>query len=186
MLRILENENEIKKAQENFERALKTKSNKRIPVKIGYRGGYEEGKVYYSDKYDIWFYFGGPIEGEGKNKRKRFWSVFGAEEPKPNSNVSIIVEINSPVKGIYRRIGGAFAKDDEENIWLLHRGKIGGGRKRIGKSLFMKNYSGQLQAVADGDQENDLAIIGQMDDSNFPSKIADFVREVERIKELVD
>jgi len=33
-----------------------------------------------------------------------------------------------------RTIAGAFASDDEGNIYLVHRGRIGGGKKGIGRT----------------------------------------------------
>jgi hypothetical protein len=187
MLKLLESQNEIESAQKIFESILEKFSDERIPVKIGFRGGNEEAEVFYSSKLDIWFYFGGPIESSGKNKRERYWNVFGIGKPKQNSNVPIVVEINSPIEGIYRRVGGAFAKDDKGNIFLLHRGKIGGGREGIGPSLFYKYYDGEKDFVKEGEKisERELAIVGSLNSADFPEKVKSFIQKVDGIKNKI-
>ena len=92
----------------------------------------------------------------------------------------IVCEINPPLEGLDKRVQGAFARDNDR-IWLLYRGKIGGGRPGIGRRLFFENYLKEIKDIA-GDR---FAIIGDTHSSDFVSHVRDFIREVERIKGLV-
>ena len=184
MLNVIEDKVGIQDAHNLIESVFEKLNAEKIPVKVVYRPGSVKCKVSYSKKYDMWFYFGGTTKGRGKNKRERYWNVFGIGKPKENSRVRILVEINPPVKGIYRRVAGAFAKGSNDNIFLLHRGIIGGGRKGIGPKLFFKRYVGEKAFVQDGGRMSSkaLVIIGRITSSEFPEKVKEFVYEVNRIK----
>ncbi len=179
-MKVLENKSDIEAAQKQLESILQSLTPEDIPVQIGYKGGNVRGKASYSKGHNIWFHFGGAIEGD--DGRERYWNVFGLNKPKENSNVSIVVEINSPVEGIHRSDGGAFAKDDKGKIFLLHRGKIGGGRARIGKKLFSEKYDGEWVEVEDGDKKSKLAVIGNMNSSEFVGELTEFIKSVDDIK----
>jgi hypothetical protein len=179
-MKILENKVDIEAAQKQLETVLQSLKPEDIPVQIGYKGGNVRGKASYLKEHGIWFHFGGAIEGDGG--RKRYWNVFGLDKPKEHSNVSIIVEINPPVEGIDRRDSGAFAKDDKGNIFLLQRGRIGGGKERIGKKLFSEKYDGEWAEVEDGDEKSELAVIGNISSDDFVGKLSDFVKSVDNIK----
>jgi len=181
MLKPLKNKDEIKNAQTTFENVLESIVNKKIRVKIGYKGGNVEADISYSEKYNFWFYLSDIVEG-GSGK-KRYWNVFGMGRPNERSNVSITVEINSPLKGIYRKVAGVFAKDDKGNIFLLHRGIIGGGRKGIGKRIFYEYYDGD-KVLLQEDKEP-IALIGCITDPDFPKKLKKFIEKVNEIKNLV-
>jgi len=181
MLKTLQNENEIKKAQKDLENVLKKITNKRSLVKIGYKGGSREEDVSYSKMYNMWFCLGEELEGD--SGKKRYWNVFGLNEPKEKSNNSIIVEINPPLEGIYRRVAGVFAKDNKNRIFLLHRGRIGGGRKGIGQKSFYKYYSGKKSFTQEDDKQK--ALIGCITSPDFPKRLNNFVVEVNKIKKIV-
>lgn len=138
-------------------------------------GGSYEGKVSWASKLDIWI-FSQTISGS------RYWNAFGIGKPSKGSNVSIICEINFPLSSIDRRIGGAFAKDNSGSIFIVHRGKIGGGRKGIGKSLFEDNYRGEWTVVEDDGVENTVALISALNSSRFVRQVSQFIHEVNRIK----
>ena len=63
-----------------------------------------------------------------------------------NQNNNIVVEINIPVipDG---RVGGVFVRQTSTGkIYLMHHGKIGGGRKGIGKTAFLNGFRKKSQA----------------------------------------
>lgn len=173
---ILTQRNEIENAQRQFVARLDQACDRQIPVKVGYQGGYEECTIRWSQTAGIWFYSG---ETEGS----RYWNPLGMSEvpPKENSMVSIVCEVNSPIEGISKRTQGAFARDENDHIWLLHRGKIGGGKPGIGRRLFFEHYQGDVKEIA-GDR---FAIIGDIGSLDFVENVRNFVQEVERIKSLV-
>ena len=69
----------------------------------------------------------------------RYWNGFGIEKPKENKYHTIICEINFPLKGINCRIAAAFAKDENDDIFVVHRGKLGGN---FSKKYFEDHYQG--------------------------------------------
>ena len=75
-------------------------------------------------------------------------------------------------------------RDSQNQIFLAHSGKVGGGRKGIGKLGFLNFYQGTLESVRwpDG-RETELIPIGQIDDKHLPEQIAHFVYEVRQFKE---
>jgi len=174
-LPILTLRNEIENAQRQFVAKLEERCNRQIRVKVGYKGGYEECVIRWSPVLCLWFNSGRIVEN-------RYWNPFGLSEaaPRENSMLSIVCEINPPVEGLNKQVQGAFMRDENGHIWLLHRGKIGGGKPGIGRKLFFENYRGETMEIA-GEK---FAVIGDIDSSDFVDHVTDFVREVERIKAL--
>ena len=70
---------------------------------------------------------------------------------------------------------------DNGEILLVHRGKIGGGRPGIGRSLFFNNYAGDVEDI----NGKRFAVIGDINSPDFVQKIEFFIKEVDRIKSLV-
>lgn len=178
MLKILDDESKIRKAQRRFVKRFKQFMGEEITVTIGYPGGHEKGKVSWIGKLGIWIY-------SKLIPRSRYWNAFGIGKPKEDSMNHIVCEINFPLADINRSIGGVFVEDGFGNIFVVHRGKIGGGRKGIGKSLFKENYRGEWISIEDGEIESTVALIGALNSSRFAKQTSQFVREVERIKGLV-
>ena len=113
----------------------------------------------------------------------RYWNAFGLSDntPKQNSLLPIVCEINPPLEGLNRRVQGAFVKTEDEQLLLVHRGKIGGGRRDIGRPLFFNNYQGQIRDI----NGRMFAIIGDISSPNLAQKVEFFMKEVDRIKSLV-
>jgi hypothetical protein len=174
-LPILTLRNEIENAQRQFVAKLEERCNRQIPAKVGYKGGYEECVIRWSQVLGLWFNSGRIVEN-------RYWNPFGLSEvaPRENSMLSIVCEINPPVEGLNKQAQGAFMRDENGHIWLLHRGKIGGGKPGIGRKLFYENYRGETMETA-GER---FAVVGDIDSSDFVDHVTSFVREVERIKAL--
>jgi hypothetical protein len=179
MLKILENKNEIRDSQALFLKSFEPYITAKIPVRVGYSGGNFPDTVLYSSRLNIWL-------STGISADNRYWNGFGIEKPKEGAMIPLTCEINFPKNGINRTIGGAFATDESGQTIVLHRGKIGGGRKGIGKNLFENAYRGKWVDALDGDTENSLALIGSLDSHRLPQYVSHFVHEVARIKRLSD
>jgi len=177
MLTIIENENEIKIAQKQFSKKLLEYCTKKIFVNVGFQGGNEERDIFWSNELDVGYSY-------EKFTGSRYWNAFGIKKPKEGSNVTLTCEINIPLKNINRKIGAAFAKDKSGEIYLIHRGKIGGGREGIGKNLFIDNYRGKWVEIEDGDHVNEVALIGSLNSTRFIYQIKNFVYEVDRVKKM--
>jgi len=176
MLKVIENEPAISRHRRHFIRVLKPLISEVVPVELGHPGASTHAKVAWSERLGIWF-FSKKISGH------RYWNAFGVGRPERGSHISITCEINFPLCGIDRRTGGAFAEDSAGQIFVVHRGKLGGGRKGVGKGLFESRYRGVWEVMNDGNEETSVAIIGVLNSPRFARQIAQFVRKIDRIKE---
>ncbi len=175
MLKILEDEAAIRRGQRQFTRSFKPFADEKITVKIGHPGASFRAGVLWSERLGIWFF-------SRKMSQDRYWNVFGIGRPKEGIDPSIACEINFPLQGIDRKTGGALAEDREGRIFVVHRGKIGGGRKGIGKTLFEDRYRGVWVRAQDGDEETTVALIGAPASSRFARKVMQFVRKIDSMK----
>lgn len=176
MLKVVADESAIRRYRQQFVRGLKDAAMETVPVKLGHPGASEKAKVAWSDNLGIWF-FSRKIPGS------RYWNGFGVGRPEGGSSIAIACEINFPLFGIDRRTGGAFAQDRAGRVFVVHRGKLGGGRKGIGKSLFENHYRGVWEIMDDDGEETTVAVIGVLQSPRFARQIALFVRKIVRIKE---
>lgn len=176
MLKVVENEPAIRKYQRQFARAFRPLSVETIPARLGHPGASEKAKVAWSESLGVWF-FSRKVAGT------RYWNAFGIGRPEGGAAIAITCEINFPLCGIDRRTGGAFAQDRAGHVFVVHRGKLGGGRKGIGKSLFEESYRGVWEIMDDGGEETPVAVIGQLNSPRLARQIAQFIRKIARIKE---
>lgn len=177
MLTVLSKRKDIREAQDRFEKSFKVHGKRTEKIKVGHQGASFPVDVSWSDSLQLWWTF--------DSEKTRYWCAFGTDEPHWGASLShsITCEINSPHSGIYRSTAGAFAVDEGDQLFVLHRGRIGGGRASIGKGMFTDNFSGTWLTVNDGGRKNDVALVGCLEDKTFPSNVAWFVHEVKRIKE---
>jgi hypothetical protein len=176
MLKVITDEAAIKRCQRKFVSSFKYLTADTIPVKLGHPGASEKAKVAWAESLGIWF-FSRKIVGS------RYWNGFGIGRPEGGTAIAITCEINFPLCGVDRRTGGAFAQDRAGRLFVVHRGKLGGGRKGIGKSLFENHYRGAWEVIDDGGEETLVAVIGILQSPRFARQIAEFVRKIARIKE---
>ncbi len=176
MLKVVENELAIRRHRRQFVRAFRPLAEETIPVKLGHLGASEKAKVVWLGRLGIWF-FSRKIAGS------RYWHAFGVGRPESGAGVAITCEINFPLCGIDRRTGGAFAEDRVGRIFVVHRGKLGGGRKGVGKSLFENHYRGVWEVMDDGGEETPIAVAGVLQSPRFARQIAQFVHKIARMKE---
>lgn len=176
MLRVLEDKDETDKAQALFISNLNKLADRTGIISVGYQGESQKLEASWSRKLNVWWI--------GETSGNRYWNAFGIGEPEWNRaySHSIICEINPPFQGINRSIAGVFARDLNGKLYLLHRGKIGGGRKGIGKTKFENEYRGAWVTVEDGSELSRLALIASFESPRFAEQVADFVHQVERIK----
>jgi len=175
MLKVIEDETAIKRCHALFVRSFKSFKDQDIQANIGHQGASTRMKVSWSSRLGLW------------NVSRRvtgnpYWNAFGLEKPERASHIPIVCEINFPLRGIDRRLGGAMAKDRSGRLFAVHRGKIGGGKKGIGKTLFEDLYRGAWAIMEDGDADTSVALIGELQSPRFALQAAHFVRKVGAIK----
>ncbi len=176
MLKVITDEAAIKRCQSKFVRSFRAVTTAALPAKLGHPGASEKAKVAWSESLGVWF-FSRKIAGS------RYWNGFGIGRPEAGGAIAITCEINFPLCGVDRRTGGAFALDRAGRLFVVHRGKLGGGRKGIGKSLFENHYRGVWEVMDDGGEETPVAVIGILQLPRFARQVAEFVRKIARIKE---
>jgi hypothetical protein len=175
MLKVIEDQLVIKKYAKRFAKKFKPFIDEEIKVKLGHQGASFPAKVLWSKNLGIWKF-------SRAIKEVRYWNAFGLEKPEVTNVLSITSEINFPWAGIDRKTGGAFAEDAWGNVFVIHRGKIGGGKKGVGKSLFEHNYRGVWSFMKDGKSVTQVAIIGALNSSRFAWQAAHFVKKIEKLK----
>ena len=178
MLKVLDDESAIKKYRRQFIKSFKPFVNEKIPVNLGHPGATVKAKVSWSDSLGIWMF-------HEKISDSRYWHAFGVGKPIGVSHIPITCEINIPLRGIDRRIGGAMATDRDGRVYVAHRGKIGGGKKGVGKSLFEDHYRGVWAIMEDGPVDTTVALIGELNSAHFVRQVTQFVRKVHRVKDII-
>ena len=145
---------------------------------VGYRGGNVEEEVTWHARAGIWSLLADRLEN-------RFWCCFGVQNPKDVESLDIAVEINPRLEGTDLRVAGAFARDAHGIVHLCHNGKIGGGRRGVGKSAFFRHYRGALTEMAYGARIVEVVDLGPISSRELPGRIGRFAKEIERVKEIV-
>jgi hypothetical protein len=74
---------------------------------------------------------------------------------------------------------------NNEEVLLLNRGKIGGGRVGMGKQLFFENYRGDFATANDDGFYKEFCVIGSINSKHIPQQLSNFIAEVHRIKNLI-
>jgi hypothetical protein len=80
-------------------------------------------------------------------------------------------------------MAGAFDVDEDGNAYLLHRGKVGGGREGIGKSSFLSTQGDYLREVIDGNRYTSVVVISPLGSERLPNHVASFASQVRAYKE---
>jgi len=175
MLKVIADQPAIKKYTRQFIRKFKPFVDEKIKVKLGHQGASSPAKVLWLKKLGIWT-FAHVI------KDVRYWNAFGIGKPQRGALLSITSEINFPWSGIDRKTGAAFAQDAWGNIFVIHRGKIGGGKKGVGKSFFEHNYRGVWSFMEDGGCITRVAVIGALNSPRLAWQTVQFVKKIEILK----
>jgi len=182
MLIAVTQKNEISKCQKILESSLKKALINREYLRIGRPGGSFENDVYYGE--GLWYSY--QFLDEDEVAIPRHWNGFGLGK-REDGNQIIVVEINPPIKDSTRQVQGLFAKSEHKSsYYLLHRGRIGGGREGIGKSAFEAWYRGLWVEVYRTDGFVDEAIlVAELESEDFIEQIKHFVEEVDQFKKEV-
>lgn len=179
MLRLISSQKETTHCQRLLKNELVSSLRVTKNLTLGHLGGNFKNKIHFGEH--LW-YSNFTIKSSNKSI-PRHWNGFGIEERKGGHQI-IVVEINPPLKGIYRRVSGAFGKDDSQNrYYLLHRGGVGGGKKGIGKESFRSWYRGSWITLYDEDEYFDEAIlVGPLGTGKLIGPLRTFVYEVANFK----
>ncbi|MGE0790094.1 MAG: hypothetical protein AB7S26_30755 [Sandaracinaceae bacterium] len=172
MLTLVTGVRQVRAATKKFRAQLAAVGN---PVRhmVGHLGHSAETRVWVLRRHG---FFWCPDDHE-----KLSWNAFGLVMPEEARVLPIVVEVNVPWEGVDRRVGGVFLEGSRGEIYLGHRGKIGGGRKGVGKTAFWERYHQQRQEVL-GD--GPVVVLGRVGSAKLPTDIATFIRTVDEIKKI--
>jgi hypothetical protein len=172
----IQNAKRIAKAQAVFEKRVQETASKSGQITFGHQGGGKESKVHFIGSLNFW------IACAESDSGNRYWNALGTGDPFKEDS-TIIAEINPPKTGVNRRVSGAFIEDSAGKTYLAHRGRVGGGRKGIGKKAFMAWYPEAIDLVNDEGQRNEMIVIGALDDENLIENLAAFTNSVSTFKD---
>lgn len=93
------------------------------------------------------------------------------------------VEINIPFESNTKAVAGFFAKDSETGAtYLMHTGRVGGGRPGIGKEAFLQWSRLKTVAVVEPDGDERTGIIVTALEGDVLGRVRRFVRTVYNFK----
>lgn len=148
---------------------------------VGFQGGNVPSEVRWLKDEGYWC----SLSETGHRDRGQHWNAFGLT-PRSTARdpLSITAEINSPRSGINRRCGGVYAQDASGTVYLLHSGKLGGGKQGIGQANFLSFLdSPNLHEVAWADGKVTQAIlIGRVDQRSIRGRVRGFLQQVQAFK----
>lgn len=133
MFSLIESKEEIAKAQRKLEATIRRDFKSKTIKNIGYPGGTTfDAKVFTDGNY--WYWSSDYDDANIPNPRRLNWFGLFRED----TDLHITVEINIAYEGRNDQIAGFFARDNDTGvIYLLHSGRIGGGTKGVGKTIFL-------------------------------------------------
>jgi hypothetical protein len=151
---------------------------------VGWPSGNRRVTVFWHEQHRFWVALSPTIN------RNHYWLGFGLQNPRKHPHtLNITCEVNPPRKGVNRRCAGILLRDSGGSIFLGHSGKVGGGRKGIGKNSFLENYRGKTQQVTwTTETKNTTAnavVLGRIDGPELSLNLAKFIVDVDSFKESV-
>ena len=198
---VIENKKEIKRVQRAFAKNMKKEATKHGELTASHQHGGLKVHAYWFKDNEFWWAYP-KTESQTKTKHSNtpnWWNAFRfldsnhqyypnrkAGEPNWGGVNGMTVQINSPISGNKWSFGGCFVKDPNNEIYIAHTGKIGGGREGIGRGLFVANYPGtqQWREVTGSRGKKQAVIISSINSHNLISNVGLFVKAVAEIKEL--
>jgi len=188
MLTIVTDRDKIARCQEKFEQNLRQSLSVCEERNVAHRGGAATLPIYTDGKGGgFWFGTKSLTEDAAHKSTKSFspkyWNAFGFQAGKKGS-LTITVEINFVHEGIDNSVGGLFAKDSRTGkYFVLHRGKVGGGRPGVGKDAFRDFYDGQYKEVKQDAGFKEVMLVAGVDDPFHA--VRRFVERVRDFKETI-
>jgi len=145
MFVLLESKSEIAIAQRTLESTLQRALPRKAVKDIGYPGGRVHSAHVHTDGR-FWFWSRDFRGRKVANLRRLNW--FGRFSE--TAGLGITVEINTPYEGRNDQAAGFFARDTDTGIiYLIHSGRVGGGKKGVGKNAFYVWSNEPVVAVVD-------------------------------------
>jgi transcriptional regulator with XRE-family HTH domain len=175
---VLDNAKDVFRARKALLKAVKESASDFGTLTLGHQGSTFIAKAYYVERYDVWTAF-------DDGSYETLWNTYGIGNPFDGRPRDMVCHLTVPSEGINRRAGAVYARDADGDLFVFHRGKIGGGRQGLGKSAFWDRAEVKSAQVQDGDRVTDMALVGRIGSKSFLRDVATFVREVKRVKDEI-
>jgi transcriptional regulator with XRE-family HTH domain len=173
---VLTRRTEVAAARKALRKLVASNASNPRMMALGHQGHTWDGKAYYIAALGMWTVFGDGEDGS------ELWNTYGLGDPFGGGSRDMVCHLSVPVEGINRRIGAVYAMNKNDDVFILHRGKIGGGREGVGKSSFFEYYDGKVVAAVDGDRITEFALVGSLNSKAFVKDLRRFVLAVKEIK----
>jgi hypothetical protein len=169
-LQLIEDSSEIKQAQVELERRLKSAWRNGGTRKIVWRPGKEDMNIHHDDQ----FYFAS--KEVTSSKSHRYWNSFGTF--KESGTLNIAVEVNIPKKN-NARVAGFFARDSLGGVHLLHDGSVGGGTPGVSRANFLE-YLGRpyVEVISRTGTVRPGVVVCSLRAHDFIKKLGSFLHQV--------
>lgn len=174
---------EIVQAQAQLDRELKDELPHLGQRNLGFRGGSKvldffsrgKGQLYYASVF---------LDGRGTTPR--YWNAFGYYNGKAHGSQTIAVEINIP-NPPSRRVAAFFARNNvTQDIFLLHDGRMGGGKEGVCRTGFLRHSQLALASIVSPTQPRQAVVVTKLGSRSLVSDIDSFARAVVAYKESVE
>ena len=178
---VIEDSKQIAKIRKMLIKTMKEAATERARLPLGHQGNtFTPGDTYYVDDYGLWTVFD---DGSGHT----YWNTYGLGNPFEGGSRNMVCHLTVPNEGINRRTGAVYARGAGDNIYIMHRGKIGGGREGLGKTAFWEyvdeHEDMKTAHVQDGDRITEMVIVTRLGTPKSTLRnIRDFVTQVRNIK----
>ncbi|HOM07497.1 MAG TPA: hypothetical protein PK836_04130 [Syntrophales bacterium] len=175
MLKIITDRRLVARCRGRFLAGLRPFWDRRVPVCIGHPGGRFPARVHWSERLGLWMCHRRTEEGQ-------IWTLLGTERPEEGAVVSITCELNVPAEGRDRRVGAAFGRDARGRVFLVHRGRLGGGQRGMGKKIFLERFRGVWTDLDEGDGVAEVAVVCCLGSRSLADQVSLFVHKVAAVK----
>lgn len=98
-------------------------------------------------------------------------------EPNSQEWMEIEVQMNFPSDQYNRMMAGAFVLDQDDKIFLAHRGKLTKGKAGLPKEKVFREFASQVITASDDTLTSQLILIGALSDKSLPRRLWDFANE---------
>lgn len=179
MLKAITNSHEIREAYEVLVNRLRGGA-KRLRRIIGWPHGSGLFTAYWHEPERFWAVLSPSMSAN------RYWLAFGVQDPRKFRTMSITCEINPPKHGADRRCAGILLRGSRGDLYLGHSGRVGGGRRGVGKRTFLAACRGKTQSIAWGEagphRTTEVVVLGKITGPDFLVNLARFIVDVDNFK----
>ena len=137
---------------------------------IGAQHGSGRSPCLWFEKYHVW--------SASWHSGDYYLNSFGIQSPMEQSHLSVALQINPAYEGAPGKTAGGFAVDKNNRIYLIHTGKIGGGKKGIGPKAFWNKYKGLTTKLKKHRESINVVVVAELGTTNFVQCIVEFVKFV--------